>query len=245
MELAGATGTVDRMPSARTTTATSPLKPDRRRVLGMGAVAVAAGLTATTGTALSDRAFADDGRGHAGIPSHGSRNPYADLPRVPTFSLTSTDVATNKTLPTAQLSGLFGAGGQDLSPELRWHGAPAGTMSYALTLYDPDAATASGFWHWCVVDLPVTTTELPAGAGDPGSPLMPSGATTIPNDARLTRFVGAAPPPGSGLHHYWFVVHAVDVPSLGIDPSLTPAFVGSQLFTHTLGRGYLVPVFER
>ncbi|WP_033295898.1 YbhB/YbcL family Raf kinase inhibitor-like protein [Amycolatopsis jejuensis] len=173
-----------------------------------------------------------------------SRNPYRDLPPVPSFALRSADVADGRTLPTAQRSGIFGAGGEDVSPQLSWSGFPAGTQSFAVTVYDPDAPTASGFWHWAVADVPVGVTELPSGAGDETGGKLPQGAVQLANDAGLRRYLGAAPPAGHGVHHYHVVVHAVDVPSLQLPDGATPAFLGFTLFSHTLARAVLVPVYE-
>ena len=134
-------------------------------------------------------------------------NPYDFLPKLPTFTLTSADVTDGRPLKLAQVSGMMGAGGEDVSPQLSWSGFPEETRSFAVTVYDPDAPTVSGFWHWAVANLPATCTELPAGAGD-GSEL-PGSAVTLVNDAGMRRYVGAAPPPGHGLHRYFVAVHAV------------------------------------
>ncbi|ODR24902.1 YbhB/YbcL family Raf kinase inhibitor-like protein, partial [Mycolicibacterium porcinum] len=123
-------------------------------------------------------------------------SPYDNLPKLPTFTLTSESVTDGQPLANDQVSGIMGAGGSDVSPQLSWSGFPAETKSFAVTVYDPDAPTASGFWHWAVADLPATVTELPAGAGD-GSDL-PGGAVTLANDAGLKRYIGAAPPAGHG-----------------------------------------------
>jgi Raf kinase inhibitor-like YbhB/YbcL family protein len=171
-------------------------------------------------------------------------DPYSFLPDVATFEVTSTDVADGGSLPTPQVSGIMGAGGEDVSPQLAWSGAPEGTRSYALTCYDPDAPTASGFWHWAVVGLPASTTSLPADAGDPDKGLLPDGAVTLANDAGARRFIGAAPPPGHGAHRYYFVVHAVDVEDLGVGEDATPAFLGFNLFSHSLGRATITPTYE-
>ncbi|GEL20032.1 YbhB/YbcL family Raf kinase inhibitor-like protein [Pseudonocardia asaccharolytica] len=173
-----------------------------------------------------------------------SRNPYDELPQVTTFTVTSTDIADGETLPTLQRSGIFGAGGQDRSPQLSWSGAPEGTQSYVVTVYDPDAPTGAGFWHWAVVDIPASVTSLDSGAGDEEGSGLPSGAFQLANDAGLKRYLGAAPPPGHGPHRYFTVVHAVDVPSLEIPRDATPAFLGFNLFDHTLGRAVIVPVYE-
>lgn len=172
-------------------------------------------------------------------------DPYTFLPQVAEFSVTSRDVSDGATLPKAQASGIMGAGGGDISPQLTWSGFPVGTRSFAVTCYDPDAPTASGFWHWAVADLPVDTTELPADAGNPDTGLLPSSALLLRNDAGMARYVGAAPPEGHGMHRYFFVVHAVDVESLEIGVDATPAFLGFNLFSHTVGRATIVCVYER
>ncbi|WP_181782237.1 YbhB/YbcL family Raf kinase inhibitor-like protein [Pseudonocardia pini] len=172
-----------------------------------------------------------------------SDSPYSALPEVPSFDVTSTDVVDGGTLDTPQLSGIFGAGGEDVSPSLTWSGFPAETKSFVVTCYDPDAPTASGFWHWAVVDLPASTTSLDTGAGDEGAAL-PGDALTLANDGGLKRFLGAAPPPGHGPHRYYFVVHAVDVESLGLPEGATPAFLGFNLFSHTLARATIVATHE-
>ncbi len=172
-------------------------------------------------------------------------DPYDRLPAVPSFTLTSADVKDGERLPQAQMSGIFQAGGQDVSPQLSWSGFPAATKSFAVTVYDPDAPTGSGFWHWAVVDVPVTVTSLPSGAGSLEGIMLPAGAFQLKNDAGLAQFVGAAPPPGHGKHRYFIVVHAVDVPSLGIDRNASPAILGFNLFSHTLARATIIPWAER
>jgi Raf kinase inhibitor-like YbhB/YbcL family protein len=171
--------------------------------------------------------------------------PYAFLPEVATFTLRSTDIADGETLSLAQVSGIFGAEGEDRSPQLAWSGFPAETASFAVTCFDPDAPTGSGFWHWAVADIPADVTELPAGAGSPESTDMPTGATTLRGDAGTARFIGAAPPPGHGPHRYVFAVHAVDVPALGINTDTSPALLGANLLNHTLARATIVPTYER
>jgi Raf kinase inhibitor-like YbhB/YbcL family protein len=171
-------------------------------------------------------------------------NPYEQLPQVASFQVTSDDVRDGEQLDKPQLSGLFGAGGEDISPQMAWSGFPDGTRSFAVTCYDPEAPTASGFWHWAVVDIPVDVTELARGAGDEQGSGLPSGAFQLRHDAGVRQYVGAAPPPGHGRHNYYFVVHAVDVESLGLDNDATPAFLGFYLFSHTLARGMIVAWHE-
>ncbi len=170
-------------------------------------------------------------------------DPYAALPKLPTFTLTSSSVTDGQPLATAQVSGIMGAGGQDASPQLSWSGFPEETRSFAVTVYDPDAPTASGFWHWAVANLPATCTELPEGAGD-GS-LLPGDALTLVNDAGMRRYVGAAPPAGHGPHRYYIAVHAVDVEKLELAEDASPAYLGFNLFMHAIARAVIVGTYEQ
>ncbi|MGC4963587.1 YbhB/YbcL family Raf kinase inhibitor-like protein [Gordonia sp. DT218] len=172
-------------------------------------------------------------------------NPYDPLPTLPGFTLTSESIADGGPLRNEQVSGIMGAGGEDLSPQLTWSGFPSETKSFAVTVYDPDAPTASGFWHWAVADIPVSVTSLPAGAGDDTGSGLPSGAVTLANDAAQKRFIGAAPPPGHGPHRYFVVVHAVDVESLGLPDGATPAYLGFNLFSHAIARATVVGTHEQ
>lgn len=169
-------------------------------------------------------------------------DPYARLDPVPAFTVRSTDIIDEEPLPTEQLDTELG--GQDLSPQLSWSEAPAGTQSYAVTVFDPDAPTGSGFWHWAVYNIPASVTSLATGAGTPGSELLPKGAITLPNEYRHPEFTGAAPPAGHGTHRYYFVVHAVDVPTLDLPVGSTPAVLGFNLHFHTLGRAILMATAE-
>ncbi|WP_241977500.1 YbhB/YbcL family Raf kinase inhibitor-like protein [Cryobacterium sp. TMS1-13-1] len=161
-----------------------------------------------------------------------TQDPLARFGEVPQFSLSSTDMTDGGPLRPAQYG--VDAGGADVSPQLSWTGFPPETRSFALTVYDPDAPTGSGFWHWAVANLPVSVTELPAGVD-----ALPSGSLVLPNEQRLTSFSGAGPPPGTGTHRYQFIVHAVDVPLLDIDAQSTPAVLGFNLHFHTLARAVL------
>ena len=171
-------------------------------------------------------------------------SPYDFLPAVASFELRSDDVADGQTLPQAQVSGIFGAGGEDRSPHLAWSGAPAGTQSYAVTCFDPDAPTGSGFWHWIVVDLPASCAELASGAGDEHGSGLPAGARQLRNDAGLYGYLGSAPPAGHGPHRYMFAAHALSVGSLPIDENASAAVCGFNMFGTTLARALLTPVYE-
>ena len=172
-------------------------------------------------------------------------NPYDFLPQVPGFTVTSTDVADGAVLSMPQVSGVMGAGGEDSSPQLSWTGFPEQTRSFAVTIFDPDAPTASGFWHWAVANIPASVTELPGGAGDRSGSGLPEGALQLRNDASFPGYVGAAPPSGHGPHRYFVVVHAVDTDRLDVGTDTTPAVLGFNLFFHTLARATLVATYEQ
>ena len=174
-----------------------------------------------------------------------SWNPYESLPAAASFSLTSGDLLEGEDLAIPQVSGIFGAGGQDTSPQLSWSGFPPATQSFAVTMFDPEAPTVSGFWHWAVVNIPGNVTQLPAGAGDESGSGLPAGAFQLPNDARMARYVGAAPPDGHGRHSYIFAVLALGVERIEIDRGATPAFLMFSVLGSTLGRAFLTGWYER
>jgi Raf kinase inhibitor-like YbhB/YbcL family protein len=167
-------------------------------------------------------------------------NPYDAIGAVPSFELTSTDVSDGAELSEPQLSGKMGPRGDDRSPQLSWSGFPTETRSFVVTMFDPDAPTPSGFWHWSVANLPATVTSLESGAADSG---LPEGAIQLRNDSPFAGFVGAAPPPGHGPHRYVVAVHALDVERLEVDEGSSPAYLAFNMFGHTLARGVLSPWF--
>jgi Raf kinase inhibitor-like YbhB/YbcL family protein len=169
------------------------------------------------------------------------RNPYDFLVDIPILTVTSTDVSDGQEMPTPHRSGIFGAGGEDVSPQLAWSGQPDGVQSYAVTAYDPDAPIPSGFWHWAVMNIPGDTTELPTGAGVAESTSLPNGSVQLRNDAGLAQYIGAAPPPGPP-HRYFFAVFALDIPTIDIPAESTPALLSFNLLGHILAYGLLVPI---
>lgn len=177
--------------------------------------------------------------------SQPAQMPYESLPDVVEFTLTSTEMSADQSLALAQVSGIFGAGGQDISPQLAWSNAPAGTKSFVVTCFDPDAPTGSGFWHWAVYNIGVSVTSLPTNAGSQDGAALPDGASQLRNDAGLAGYLGAAPPQGHGPHRYVFAVHALSVETLPITDDVTPAICGFNMFGNTLGRAMLVPVYEQ
>ena len=170
-------------------------------------------------------------------------DPYAALPKLPSFHLESASFADGHALAKPQVSGIMGAGGEDVSPQLSWSGFPDGTKSFAVTVYDPDAPTASGFWQWAVANLPASVHELTAGVGDGGD--LPGDALTLVNDAGQRRYIGAAPPGGHGPHRYYVAVHAVDVDKLDLPEDASPAFLGFNLFQHAIARAVIHATYEQ
>jgi Raf kinase inhibitor-like YbhB/YbcL family protein len=168
---------------------------------------------------------------------------FALFPDVPAFSLTSQDVADGARLSEAQVADSMGYSGANLSPQLAWAGFPAETKSFAVTIHDPDAPTGSGFWHWCVVNIPASVTALASGAGRADGSLLPVGAVQLRNDSGARGYLGSAPPPGDEPHRYVTTVHAVDVDQLDVGPDDAPAIAGFNLRFHGIARAQVVPVY--
>ncbi len=159
------------------------------------------------------------------------------------FTLTSTDVKDGATFTNKQVFKGFGCAGENISPALSWTGAPAGTKSYALTVYDPDAPTGSGWWHWVVYNMKPTTTSLPTGAGDSKGRIMPAGAIQARTDFGPPGFGGACPPPGDKPHRYIFTVFALKTEKIDVPVDASPAMIGfflngAKLATATLTAKY-------
>ncbi len=168
-------------------------------------------------------------------------SPYDFLPPVPSFEVTSADVADGRQMPSTFAHS--SAGGDDLSPQLSWSGFPEATAGFAITCFDPDAPTGSGWWHWILLDVPASVTSLARGAGAVDGAGLPDGAWQLTNSYGAAAFGGAAPPPGDYPHKYFFAVHALDVPSLGIDGSVSQEVAGFNLTAHTIARGLVVPTY--
>ena len=161
------------------------------------------------------------------------------------FQLTSPDFAPGARLAEAQVFNGFGCAGGNVSPALHWSGAPEGTRSFAVTVYDPDAPTGSGWWHWLVFNLPADTRGLKPGAGDPKAGLLPGGAVQSRTDFNQPGYGGPCPPVGHGTHRYIFTVHALKVDTLPLDAHVPGAMVGYYLNQNTLAKAVLQGTYSR
>ena len=200
-------------------------------------LAATAGWSAATSTSSTTAATSAD----LGLSLRHGPNPYQYLPKVPSFRVTSQTVRNRHPLPTAQQSGIFGVpGGKDISPQLSWSGFPARTKSFVISMYDPQAPTGSGFWHWVVADIPATTKSLPVNGGALNSAALPAGAFQLNGDAGAPRYIGGAPPAGSGVHNYYITITALDVAKSGVGSSTSPALLGFTIGSHTIARATLI-----
>lgn len=160
-----------------------------------------------------------------------------------TFTLKSNDVGGQATIK--QVANGFGCTGENQSPQLIWENAPAGTKSFAITMYDKDAPTGSGLWHWVIIDIPADVKELRAGAGDPSKKLLPAGAIQINNDGGMAGYMGPCPPEGAAPHQYLVTVYALKTDKLGIDAKTSPAIAGFYLNSMMLAKASIVFYYGR
>ena len=160
-----------------------------------------------------------------------------------TFTLSSKDLGGQAT--SLQEFNGFGCTGKNQSPQLSWANAPEGTQSFAVTMYDPDAPTGSGWWHWLIFDIPADVNELVSNAGNVNLKLAPEGAIQSITNYGAPGFGGPCPPPGHGLHQYVITVHALKTDKLGLDANANPAVVGYYLWNNTLAKASIVAYYQR
>ncbi|MFF7330085.1 YbhB/YbcL family Raf kinase inhibitor-like protein [Streptomyces sp. NPDC090306] len=184
------------------------------------AVAIAGAVAALSCAGVAGASPAGGGYGYTavreGVPDGAAR-----------FTVTSPDLRDGRPFPADEIANAFGCSGADRQPRLHWTGAPAGTRSYAVTMFDPDAATGSGFWHWITWDIPAGTSTLDAA--------LPAGAVAGTNDAGGTGYLGPCPPAGDGTHHYRLTVLALDVPTLDLPASTPDAVARFTMSGHVIG----------
>jgi Raf kinase inhibitor-like YbhB/YbcL family protein len=166
---------------------------------------------------------------------------FAPLVQAAGFTLSSPGFSGQ--MASAQVLGA--CGGDNVSPALEWKNPPPGTQSFAITMYDPDAPTGSGWWHWVVLDLPADLRRLEAGAGAQGDRKLPGGARHGRTDFGMSGYGGACPPKGDRPHRYVLTVHALDVESLDVGPRAMPAAVGFLINRHSLARASLIAYYGR
>jgi len=161
------------------------------------------------------------------------------------MTLTSPQIKNGGSIAVEQEFKGFGCTGGNISPALAWKGAPKGTKSFALTVYDPDAPTGSGWWHWVMFNIPADVTSLPKGAGDPAAKLAPAGSVQGRTDFGTSGYGGPCPPVGDKPHHYHFTVYALDIEKIDADQNASPAYIGYNIHFHTLAKGDLLGRFGR
>ena len=159
------------------------------------------------------------------------------------FTLESKDLSGQ--LTANQVFSGFGCSGKNISPALKWMNAPENTKSFAVTVYDPDAPTGSGWWHWVMFNIPADIDKLKEDAGNPAKGLAPKGSIQSITDFGAPGFGGACPPPGDKPHRYVFTVYALDVEKLDLDEKTLPAMVGYFLNQHLISKASLITYYGR
>jgi Raf kinase inhibitor-like YbhB/YbcL family protein len=161
------------------------------------------------------------------------------------FTLTSPDIPANSTIAKKFEFNGFGCSGENLSPALKWSGAPSGTKSFAVTVYDPDAPTGSGWWHWMVINIPASVSELPAGAGAQNSKALPTGAAQARIDYGYAGWGGTCPPQGDKPHRYIFTVFALKTDKIEVPADATAALTGFMINASALGKASFTAHYGR
>ena len=169
----------------------------------------------------------------------------AHAARAGAFTLSSPDVPANSTIGATHVFNSWGCTGANVSPRLEWSGAPEGTQSFALTVYDPDAPTGSGFWHWVVVNLPATTHALPPGAGTPDGKALPAGSLQISTDFGAPGYGGPCPPVGDKPHRYIFTLYALKAPKLDLPGHATAAVAGFMIHFNVIDKASFTATYGR
>ena len=171
---------------------------------------------------------------YADHPRFPGPDPYAPLKDLPEFPLSSNDIEEGEKIPEIHVAP------SNVLPHLAWSDLPEGTKSIAITCFDPDAPTASGYWHWAVFNIPVSVSEFPQGI----DLSTIEGAVALKGDSGQRAYYGPQPPAGHGAHRYLFAVHAVDVERLDIPEDATATVLGFNLYFHSIARSILWGWYE-
>lgn len=161
------------------------------------------------------------------------------------FKLSSPEIKANSSIPKSFEFNGFGCSGLNRSPALKWSGAPKDTKSFAVTVYDPDAPTGSGWWHWMVVNIPADARELAAGAGDAHGTLLPGGSVQVGIDYGFAAWGGMCPPKGDKPHRYIFTVYALKTDKLEVPDGATAALTGFMIHANTIGKASFTAKYGR
>ncbi|SNY24295.1 YbhB/YbcL family Raf kinase inhibitor-like protein [Paractinoplanes atraurantiacus] len=218
----------------------SNLTRPRKRILGSFVAAMIVALWAVPGDATASPTRFDPLRPRVVV----AQRP-ALAPTIPSFAVDLPDIPPGATFRDTEVLAGFGCTGGNQSPALRWRGAPAGTKGFLVTLFDVDAPTSSGFWHWTVFNIPGTATSLPAGAGTPGNAGLPAPAVLARSDFGLSGYGGPCPPAGERPHRYTFTVVALDTADLQIPADLPTAAINVVMRTHALAMATRVVPYGR
>ena len=207
-------------------------------------VALAGGIVLSGGIGLGSGATALAADAPTSAGKAADKLPTKASSKSSKFTLVSPDIGADKDMAIDQVFNGFGCQGKNLSPALFWSGAPAGTQSFAIMVYDPDAPTGSGFWHWVVYNIPASANSIPAEAGDAKKKVMPAGIVQGRTDWGTTGYGGPCPPPGKA-HHYHFRIFALKVPKLDLPADATAAMVGFNVNANKLAEAELVGLYGR
>ena len=162
------------------------------------------------------------------------------------FKLSSADIKPNASIADEQVFAGFGCSGKNISPALKWSGAPQGTKSFALLVHDPDAPTGgAGWWHWVALNIPADSVELAKGAGKSDGSGLPKGATQIATDFGQPGWGGPCPPVGDKAHRYNFTLHALKVDKLELPPGATASLAGFMINANSIGKATLTGKYGR
>lgn len=161
------------------------------------------------------------------------------------LQISSLNISPNSTISNKHVFKGFGCSGENISPQISWNNAPIGTKSYALTVYDPDAPTGSGWWHYVAINIPATYSELPANFGATNSFKTKDGINQVRNDFGIYNFGGPCPPQGDKKHRYFFTIHALKVEKLDVPESATAALAGFMINQNTIAKASFAGYYGR